>query len=157
LNNEPKTPSTTFSRRLDFYWQFIAVYAIAIILYALVKGTIDEWRVTVVLLDPVVILLCIFILATLFGLLESMYTKHQLILTKDFIILKSRFKERKYTIKEIVKITIGRENLRHKGVHRIIKLKVNTRKRFYRIRTQSYLNDKELLMAFVTLKKNLNK
>lgn len=157
MNNETKTQSTTFNRRLDFYWQFIAVYAIAIIIYALIKGTIDEWKITVVVLDPVVILLCIFIIATFFGLLESKYTKHQIILNKDFVILKSRFKERKYTAKEIVKIGIGRENLRYKGVHRLIKLKVNTRSRTYRIRTQSYLNDKELLTAFINLKKNLNK
>ncbi len=157
MSNEPKTPITTFNRRLDFYWQFIAVYAIAIILYALVKGTVEEWKVTVVLLDPVVILLCIFILATFIGLIESKYTKHQLVISKDYVILKSRFRERKYTAKEIVRIGIGRQNLRYQGVHRVIKLKVNNRKRTYRIRMQSYLNDKELLLAFKTLKKNLNK
>lgn len=157
MSTESLNKVNVFTRRLDFYWQFIAVYAITMIVYALIKGSIDEWKFTVVILDPVVILLAIFILATFIGLIESKYIRHELIIGQDFITIKNRFRERKFSSKEILKITLGRENLRYKGIHKVIKLRVSTRRRPFRIRTQSYLNEKALIQSIVHLKKSFNR
>ena len=119
INTEEKTVG--FFKRLDFYWKFISVYAVAIIVYAILKGSIQEWTVTVMLLDPVVILLTVFILLTTIGLVFESFKKQMLIVGDDFVVFKNRFRERRFTSDEISKLSIGRERAKYTGQFRIIK------------------------------------
>ena len=146
----------TFTKRLDFYWKFISVYTIAIILYSLLKGTIVEWTVTVVLLDPVVILLVIIIIYTYISLIVDTSKKVQLVIGNDYFILSNKFRQRKFTSSEITKIIIHKEIIRGQGRFRVIKVRLRNKKRIMRIRPLSYWKDTELLQAFATLKKNIN-
>jgi hypothetical protein len=146
-----------FLKRYDFYWKFISLYAVAILVYGLLKGTIDEWTFTVVLLDPVVILLIIFIFFTYVGLSIESYKKAKVIIGKDFFILRNRFRQRKFSSSDIAKIIIGKEVIRGQGKFRIIKIKLQNRRRILRIRPSGYWNDVELLNEFTQLKRNINK
>jgi len=155
INTEEKTVG--FFKRLDFYWKFISVYAVAIIVYAILKGSIQEWTVTVMLLDPVVILLTVFILLTTFGLVFESFKKQMLIVGDDFVVFKNRFRERRFTSDEISKLLIGRERAKYTGQFRIIKLKLTTRKRPIIIRPTSYWNETKLIESFINLKKNIDR
>jgi hypothetical protein len=56
-----------FEYRLDFYWQFISAYFVALLIYGVVKGSIDQGYITMKWTDPVVLLMLFFIvLASLF-------------------------------------------------------------------------------------------
>lgn len=156
-NNTSKNKNGVFTHRLDFYWQFIAVYAIALILYVLVRGSISQWTVTFVLADPLVILLCLFILGTAVGMLYNFYKKQEVIVGKDFIILRNRFREIKYTASDILKIGFSRERNRLRTTYRVIKIKVNTRRRIIRIRPMSFWDELELVHSVLALKKNIKK
>jgi len=147
----------SYFKRLDFYWKFISVYAIAIIIYAMLKGSIEEWTVTVVFLEPVVILLSVFILLTTIGLIFESFKNQLLIIGSDFIVFKNRFRERKFTSDEITRLFIGKERAKYTGKFRIIKIKLTTRKRPVIIRPTSYWNEKELIESFVNLKKNIDR
>lgn len=155
-NKKEKNIQKKFSRRLDFYWKYIAVYAIAIIVYALIKGTIENRSLTVMLVDPVVILLAVFIFLTAMGLCIESSKRKKIIVGEDFVIFSNRFRQRKFTKDEIMHIYIGRERAKYTGKFRIIKLKVKNRKRPILLRPSSFWNENELITAFAKLKRNIS-
>lgn len=154
---ESKAKNATFTHRLDFFWQYIAVYAIAMIIYVLLKGTISEWTVTVVLLDPLVLLLAIIIVGTAISMIYNYYKKQEVIVGKDFIHFKNRFRENKYTQNEIIKIGFSRERNKLRSTYRLIKIKVNNRRRIIRIKPMSFWDEKMLVHSVIALKKNINR
>ena len=144
----------TFTQRLDFYWQFISVYSVALIIYFFFRGTIIGQTFSIVLLDPVVILLLIFILGSSLQLGINYYKNYSIIISKESIIFKNRFREKRYNLDDVQKISIGRERvtLRKNKVIRIIKIKVSSRRRTIKIRPISFSNPKELVVAITQLK-----
>ena len=147
-----------FPRRLDFYWQFIAAYSIALIVYGFLKGSIDEGTLTITVKDPVVILLLFFIVITGVSLMINYYKKTSIIVGKDYIIFKSRYKEKKYGFTEILRIAMGKERILNiKSSFRLIKIRIAGRRRVIRIRPTSFENENSLMHAIVALKRNLNK
>lgn len=155
-NNIEKNQNKKFSRRLDFYWKYIAVYAIAIIVYAMIKGTIENRSLTVMLVDPVVILLAVFIFLTAMGLFIESSKRKEIIVGEDFVVFRNRFRQRKFTKDEIMYIYIGRERAKYTGKFRIIKVKVKNRKRPILLRPSSFWNENELVTAFAKLKRNIS-
>jgi hypothetical protein len=156
-DNKVKTENgKSFSRRLDFYWKYIAVYALAIILYALIKGSFEDRTLTVMLVDPVVILLAVFIFLTALGLLIESSKKKEIIVGNDFIVFSNRFRKRTFTKDDIARIYIGREHAKYTGKFRIIKIKLKHRKRPVIIRPSSYWNEQKLISRFGKLKRNIS-
>ena len=154
--NIEKNKQKKFSRRLDFYWKYIAVYALAIIFYAMIKGTIEDRSLTLMFVDPVVILLAVFIVLTALGLLIESSKKKEIIVGDNFVIFSNRFRQRKFTKNEIVRIYIGRERAKYTGKFRIIKIKLKQRKRPIIVRPSSFWNENELVTAFAKLKRNIS-
>jgi hypothetical protein len=145
-----------FTQRLDFYWQFISVYAIALFIYFFLKGMFFEATFIKVVRDPVVILLAVFIIGSAFALMYNAFRKRSIVVGKDYLIFKNRFSERKFQLTDIIAITVGREILpRSRGTRiiRIIRIKIKNRKRFVKIRTSSFWNSKELVNSLMSLKK----
>lgn len=143
-----------FKQRLDFYWQSIALYSIALIIYSFLIGTIDKSTFSIKILDPVVILLCIFIVATSLVLLINVYKKKVVIIGNDYIIFKSRFREKRYSLSEILKISITREKVgRIQDALRIIRISLTTRKSPIIIRNSSFNDDEQLLNEFLRLRR----
>lgn len=156
--NDDLIEAKTFNKRNDFYWQSTAVYALALIFYVLLRGTIYEWTVSFVLLDPVALLFACFIVISLFGLVYSLYKNHKIIVGNDFIIFKTRFREKKYTLDNIQKISFSREKVSRVRWHfNVIKIKVDSRKRFIRIRPSSFQNEKELIKSIQSLQEKIGK
>lgn len=146
-----------FSKRLDFYWKYIAVYSIAIIIYALLRGSFDEWTFTVMLLDPLVLLLFVFIVFTILGLGIEYSKKQILIVGNDYLTLINRFRKRNINRQIIKRIIIRRVRAKYSTKLRIIRIYLTTRRRPIIIRPSSYWNDSELVDSITTLKKNINK
>lgn len=153
-----KEESKAFAKRLDFYWQFIAVYSVALIIIALFMGSIEDGRLSLALTDPPVILLAVFVLFSVIGFLYNYYMNKKLIVGKDYIIFKSRFRERKYHTSEIARIAFARErkkSLEGAAEIRIIKIRVKNRRRVIRLRTSSFLDEQDMLRYIDNLKKNI--
>ena len=155
--SEQKVKAATFTHRLDFFWQYIAVYAIAMIIYVLLKGTISEWTVTVVLLDPLVLLLAIIIVGTAISMVFNYYKKQEVLVGKDFIIFKNRYRSIKYTQNEIIKIAFSRERNKLRSTYRVIKIKVSNRRRIIRIKPMAFWDERMLVHDMIALKKNINR
>lgn len=145
-----------YTRRLDFYWQYIAVYAIALLVYALLKGTIIDKTISFVFWDPVVLLLLVFIVSTNGALLYQYFKKKSIIIKVDSFTLKTRFKEKNYSLDLIRRIAFSRERrIRTKKPARMIKIRLKNRRFPLRIRPSAYTNNKELENDFINLKKRL--
>ncbi|TAL67899.1 MAG: hypothetical protein EPN82_12505 [Bacteroidetes bacterium] len=148
----------TFTQRLDFYWQFISVYAIALFIYFFLKGLFFDATFSKVARDPVVILLVLFITGSGLALLYNIFRKRSITVGKDYLLFSNRFSGKLFHINDIISINIVKEKIprsRRKGVIRIIRIKIKDRKRFIRIRMSSFWNSKEFVNALLELRKNV--
>ncbi|MFC2130467.1 hypothetical protein ACFLSQ_03445 [Bacteroidota bacterium] len=154
--NTQELKQKIYERRLDFYWQFIAVYSVALLIYVIMKGTIIENTISFSFYDPVVLLLSLFIIATAISLLYQFYKKRSIILDIDFITLKTRFREKKYTLDMIRRITLSKDRrIRVKRPVRVIKIRLQNRRMPVRIRPSAFWNDSSLVQELMKIKKNI--
>lgn len=143
----------TFRYRVDFYWQSIALYAVTLILYAVVRAlwdaTIqDSGLVRVVLTDPVVVLLGLFVMWSIISLVFNSIADRSITVSPDAITFSSAFHERTFTGAEIERIVIGPDRrIRVRGVFMVIKIRIRGRRRPLRIRPALYTNEDMFLQA----------
>jgi len=144
-----------FSHRIDFYWQAIAVYSVALVSYSFLRGTITEGQLSITLNDPIVLLLAIFVIATSVGALISLYMQRKIIIQTDVVIIQNRFRKKVFTLKEIQRITFGKEKRFQRGTFRIIKIRISGKRRMVRIRPSTYDNEPGLVHSLILLKRRL--
>lgn len=155
---DTKPKQTVYERKLDFYWRFLSIYTISLLVYSILKGSMENWTISIALRDPLVILLIIFIVVSLGGLLINFYKNAKIIIGKDYIIFKTRFREKKYSFNEINKIVIGKERaIRIKSSSPFIKFFVTDRRTSIRIRPSSYQNERNLIHDIQAFKKSYNR
>ncbi len=142
-------------QRLDFYWQSISGYAVVLIIYILLRGTIEDFTLSLRLVDPIVILLCIFIVTAGIGALVNLYKRREIAIGKDFIEFRSRFGVKVFHMHDILRISFGKvHGKKIKNTYRLIKISVKGRRRAIRIRPSSYTNEEMLGQAVARLKKS---
>ncbi|HPI21061.1 MAG TPA: hypothetical protein PKY56_11900 [Candidatus Kapabacteria bacterium] len=150
---ENKEKDKHFKKRLDHYWKFIAIYAFALIIVALLRGRFTEGTYSLVLNDPIVILLAAFIIISFVTVVFDFYKNLTIIVGKDFLIFKSRFAEKKYLLSDIDHITIVKQ--RYKSLPnklKIIKIRLKNRIRTLNIRPSAFWNEQELISSISRLK-----
>jgi cytochrome c biogenesis factor len=152
MNTEKKE----FRQRLDFYWQSLSAYSVVLIVYVLLRSTIESGSVTFDYHDPLLWLLGLFILIALVGLSFSAFRRRAVIVEKDRIIFKNRFGSKEYTANDIVSISLGRDGMvQVKNLYPMIRIKLNSRKRMLRLRPTFFHNPEELIESVKDLKKDL--
>lgn len=150
-NNES---GKSFAQRLDFYWQFIAVYSVVLLIYSFMRGTIEHGSITFKFKEPLALLLIFFILVTGIAVLVNWYKKRTIIIGKDFIIFKNRFREKQFGLIDIKKIIFTKRKFDQKREgFRIIRIYLKSRIRPIKIRPTAYWDDKELVSELYRLKK----
>ncbi|MDA3843138.1 MAG: hypothetical protein PF588_02055 [Candidatus Kapabacteria bacterium] len=145
-----------FKRRLDFYLKYISAYAIFLLIFVLLGVLFENKPLVNVLKSPFVLLISGIIGVSALSLFFKKFKKLSITVAEDFIVFKSRFREKKYCKDDIIKISIIRERL--KKVDRrakVIKIVLKNRRRALRIRPTSFLKEHELIKAVKKLKKNL--
>jgi len=153
-----KNSPSTFEKRFDFYWKSIAIYSIVLIIYSLIRGTIEEGTLTLSVTDPIVILLLVIIVLSVVTYLYNIWKRPRIIITKDSITFKTRLREKVIPNSQITRIQVGHEiisNLRRPL--KVIRIFVTFRKKPYRIRPSSFWNDIELTNSLIQFKKANNK
>ncbi len=154
---EPKATDKVFKRRLDFYWQFIAIYSVVLLLYALLKSYFIEHKLSLAITDPLSILFLFFVVITLIAVIYQEILKQEIIIGDDYIIFKSRFREKKYNLNNIIRISISKDRrIRVKKPVRIIKIRVKNRRLSLRIRPSAYWDDQLLANTLIKIKKKTN-
>lgn len=149
---------TEHSQRLDFYWQYLTAYFIVMLIYGIARGSIEEGFITMRWKDPVILLLFLFMLLSAVFLLYNFLKKKSVIVGKDFIKFRTRYKERTYKLEDISKIFIGKYSKRNmSAIYRVVKIKVKNRKYAIRFKPNAYWNDEELVKKVFYLKQQKDK
>lgn len=147
-----------FIHRLDFYWQSISVYSLAMLIYAVLRGLSNNSYFSILWKDPIIILFCFFIVVSGLSMLFDLIKQKRIIVTDKTIMFKTRFGSRIFGEDEILQIFIGKEKqVQYKKPIRIIKLHLATRKRPLRIRPTSFWDETGLTESIKSLKKNIKK
>lgn len=145
-----------FLYRLDYYWKAIACYAIALPVYALLRGSIIENTFTLVINDPVLILLLLIIVIACLFVLGNAFMRRSVVVGGTFITFRNRFRERTFTRDDIASISIARETaINVPRAYRVIRIRLKHRRRQLRIRPSLYVDDTELIQALAQLKREL--
>lgn len=159
---EPTQPvqlPTEFKVRIDFYWQAVALYALTLFAYIVVRAlwesTLQQGIVTVVLTDPIVVLLGSFVIGSSLVLLFNWLARRAIIVKANALTFSSRFHERTFSSDEIERIAVGRDQrIKVRGMFSIVKIKIANRRRPLRIRTALYNDEQGLIAAILGLRKH---
>ena len=135
-----------FRYKLDFYYQQTLIYLLTLILYAGIKGSFIEDQFNFVFRDPIVYIIILFFAIAIITLGLNLYRNRQLIVEQDRIIFHARHRDREIPLSDIEWIHIGRERLvQTAGRFQQISIKVQGRRRAFRIRVGRYERDRELV------------
>ncbi len=136
----------TFKYKLDFYYQQSLIYLLTFIIYTGARGTMSESGLKVVLHDPVLYIITIFVLISLLILVLNYIRDRKLVIGKKEFIFHSRFHEIIIPFSEIESMHVGLERLiQTSGRFQVIVIKLKQRRRTLRIRVGRYEREKELI------------
>lgn len=142
-----------YKYRMDFYYQSLVFYLIFFVLYAVIRGNFFEEKFILVLNDPIIYILVLFILLFLVIVIMNIIRNRQIVLKPDKIVLKNRFGSREIFLNEILNIRIGKHRKRWQDeTYRIIKIKLLNRRKWLRIRANDYEKGHELIREFLKIK-----
>ena len=141
-----------FKRRFEFYYQSVAVYAIALIIYAAVRGTFAESEFRLVFKDPIVYAFLIVLAYSIIVLVFNMLYQRDIVVTDDSIILQNRFDSKEIKLSEIEWVRVGKaKRMKVRGSFRVIKLKMKNQMRAVRINPVHFHDERGITEAFKEL------
>lgn len=150
-----------YKYKLDFYYKSLIIYLVTLIAYILIKGRFFHESFEVVVKDPIIYIIAIFIVFFLIVLISNAVIAREIIIDDSKLIFKNRFGQREVEINEILSIRFSREKKHlneEKSNVRIVKLKLQNRKRLLRIRLNDFRDERDLANEFKLIsKKTLNK
>lgn len=157
LKNEIKLESVMeFHQRLDYYWQSNMIYAVILLVYTSIRGLMSEDFVYFLKHDPIILLFLIIISLSLLNMFFTRFKSNSIIVADDYLIIKNRFRENRYSLNDIDDIRFYKEKIfRTREILGYFKIKVKSRKRIIRLRATSYWNDKALHKKMIMLKHKL--
>lgn len=147
-----------YKYKLDYYYKSLIIYLITLIAYILIKGNFTHATFEVVVKDPIIYIIAIFIVFFLIVLISNAIRARQIIFDDRKIIFKNRFGQREIGFNEILHLRFSRPKRLSKEERsevRIVKLKLLNRKRFLRIRLNDFQNEKELVNEFRNISRKI--
>ncbi|MFN5309432.1 MAG: hypothetical protein ACK5C0_08245 [Candidatus Kapaibacterium sp.] len=153
--NTHQSNGKIFMQRLNYYWQSIAIYAMALVVYAILKGTVQQGELSMSVDDPLVLLLFAFVIISGLGLLFALYMRRSIIIDADSITFRSRHREKTIQLNQIKRIRLARERRDENGVYKIVSISTDVRRRPFRVRPAGFDNEKEMIAEFIRIKKSL--
>ncbi|MDQ3019963.1 MAG: hypothetical protein M3R36_05245 [Bacteroidota bacterium] len=147
-----------YKYKLDFYYKSLIIYFITLIAYILIKGKFFQERFEVVVRDPIIYVITIFIIFFLVALVANAVRAREIIIDDKEIIFKNRFGQREVAINDILNIRLSKDNRRfseNRSDVRMVKLKLKNRKRLLRIRLNDFQDERELMNEFRSISKKL--
>ena len=153
-----KAEERKYKSRLDFYYNSLIIYFIFFVAYTLIRGEFSREKFSILLNDPIIYVILIFMIFLLLVLISNAIRAKTLIFTADKIILKNRFGQRELNKSEILLVKFSRERKRRsedKSLIRIVKLRLLNRKRLLRIRLSEFNNEKELINEFKNIAREI--
>jgi hypothetical protein len=147
-----------FKYKLDFYYQQALMYLLTLIAYAGIKGTFIESNFTLVFIDPIFFVISFFVISAFSLLLINIFRSRKLVISENAIVFQHRFVKKEISLKEIEWMYIGKERgVQTAGRSQIVIIKLQGRRRNFRIRVGRYERDKELVQLMEKISQHVPK
>jgi len=138
-----------FKRRFEFYYQSVAVYAVALILYAVIRGSFAEDEFKMVFKDPIVYAFIVVLVYSVLILIFNMLYQRDIVVTDDSIILQNRFDSKPIKLSDIEWIRVGKaKRMKVRGNYKVIKLKLKDQMRAVRINPVHFYDENGMIETF---------
>lgn len=147
-----------YKYKLDFYYKSLIIYFITLIAYILIKGRFFQAKFEVVVRDPIIYVITIFIIFFLVVLVANAIRAREIIIDEKEIIFKNRFGQREVAINDIIHVRLSKDKRRfseNRSDVRMVRLKLRNRKRLLRIRLNDFQDERELMYEFKNISKKL--
>ncbi|MCL5020061.1 MAG: hypothetical protein M1339_00035 [Bacteroidetes bacterium] len=145
-----------FRRRFEFYYQSVAVYAVALIIYAAIRGTFAESEFRIVFRDPIVYAFIIVLAYSVIILVFNLLYQRDVVLTDNSIVFQNRFDRKEISFSEIEWIRVGKaKRMKVRGSYRVIRLKMKNQMRAVRINPVHFHEERGMMEAFKELSEKL--
>jgi hypothetical protein len=133
-----------YRARLDFLYQSIAMYAVTLVIYLIVRSLIVTEAFPRIWQDPLLILLSAITLISVFALLYNLYMRRQIEITLNEIHFRSRVRERKIERSDVAYVQFGPLTRQVRRI-RMVRIKLKNRRRSAYIRLANFERGKKLL------------
>lgn len=146
-----------FKYNMSFYYQSTIIYFVVFVIYLVIRGQFIEDSYTLVTKDPIIYFFGIIVLVSLLSLLFNLYKNKHVQIADDGIRFINRFKKRSFLFNEMESIkisTLKTARLSNKAF-RLIRIKLNNRRRPLIIRPYDYEKQNELLNRFQEIKQRI--
>jgi hypothetical protein len=137
--------SHTYKARLDFLYQSIAVYAVVLIVYLVVRSSAVTEAFPSFWQDPLLMLLSAIIVVSAVALGYNLFMSRQIEIAIDAIAFHSRARERRIAKSDLAYVQFGPRFRRDRSPIRVVRLRLRNRKRPIRIRLANFERRKQLL------------
>ncbi|OGU80161.1 MAG: hypothetical protein A2W11_03690 [Ignavibacteria bacterium RBG_16_35_7] len=146
-----------FKYNMSFYYQSTIIYFVVFVIYLVIRGQFIEDSYTLVTKDPIIYFFGIIVLVSLLSLLFNLYKNKHVQIGDDGIHFIDRFKKRSFLFNEMdsIKISKFKSSRISNKAFRLIRIKLNNRRRPLIIRPYDYENQIELLNRFQEIKQRL--
>lgn len=146
-----------FKYNMAFYYQSTIIYFVVFVIYLVVRGQFIEDSYTLVTKDPIIYFFGIIVLVSLLSLLFNLYKNKHVQIADDGIHFIDRFKKRIFLFNEIesIKISKFKSSRISNKAFRLIRIKMNNRRRPLIIRPYDYEKQNELLNRFQEIKQKI--
>ena len=101
-----------YKYKLDFYYKSLIIYLVTLIIYIIIKGRFFHASFEVVVKDPIIYIIAIFILFFLTMLLANTLRAREIIIKENLIIFGNRFGQREVENSDILGVRFSREKKR---------------------------------------------
>jgi len=134
-----------YRARLDFLYQSIAMYAVALVIYLVVRSSFASEAFPSLWQDPLLLLLSAITLISVFALVYNLFMGRQIEIAGDAIRFKSRARERTVAQPDIVYVQFGPRFRHPRGRIRMVRIRLKEHRRPVRIRLANFERRKQLL------------
>lgn len=145
-----------FRQRTDFFWKSIAVYSVVLVMYSLLRGSIENQTLTLKLEDPLVVLFAIFILFAMLSIIYRVYIGRSITIKEHSITFTNRLGTKTFDFSQIRDLKVSKKRIYNtRSEIRVVKIGFDGRTRYIRIRPASYENPILLTKELINIKKSI--
>lgn len=144
-----------FRYNMSIYYQSTIIYFVAAVIYMIIRGEFVEDSFKLIFKDPIIYFFAFIVLVSILALLYNLYKNKYLEVSNEGIAFVNRFRTKNFLLKDIVDIKIlkGKKENGNR-VFRLIRIKLNNRRRPIILRPYDYENEESLIESMQNLKRN---
>ncbi len=153
MSSDTTNKENVFMYNMSFYYQSTIIYFVVFALYLIIRGEFVEDSFVLVTKDPILYFLALIVVFSLIVLLYYLFLNKHIEISKSGIAFIDRFKERRFSREQIIRVKFFRERRTSKPKRlRIVRIKIEDRMRPIMFRISDYDKEDDLYNKLLELK-----